>query len=89
MGGFERVSAADAGRPIKVQWAMDEHFSDLVVAFNAALRRLLRVPAPDLPALGLKVALIVDHDVAGLIGGERCMAVLKADALRLCSSSRE
>lgn len=63
--------------------ALDERFGDYLVAFNAALRRLLRVPAPDLEALAVKIALIVDQDVAGLSGGERCLAVLKADAERL------
>ena len=65
--------------------ALDERFGDYLVAFNAALRRLLRVPAPDLEALALKIALIVDQDVASLSGGEACMAQLKADAGRLAA----
>jgi hypothetical protein len=42
------------------------------------------VPAPDLPALALKIALAVDQDVATLSGGEACLAALKRDAARLC-----
>lgn len=45
----------------------------------SALKRLLRTPAPDLPALALKIELAVDEEVATLAGGERCLAVLKAD----------
>jgi hypothetical protein len=50
---------------------------------DAALKRLLRTPAPDLPALALKIELAVDEEVATLAGGERCLAVLKADGWRL------
>ena len=65
---------------------LDEAFSDHVVACNAAMRRLLREPAPDLTALALKVELAIDHEIAPLGGGERWLAVLKADARRLCQS---
>jgi hypothetical protein len=50
----------------------------------AALRRLLRAPAPDLAALGRKIVLAVDHEVATLWRGEACMVAVKRDALRLC-----
>lgn len=49
----------------------------------SALRCLLRLPAPDLRALAAKIELVVDHEVGTLTGGERCLAVLKADARRL------
>jgi hypothetical protein len=42
-------------------------------ARNAALKRLLRAPAPDLPALAPKIDLAVDEEVATLAGGERCL----------------
>jgi hypothetical protein len=70
-------------RSFAAQWQLDETFSDRIVAFNGALRRLLRTPAPDLPALAAKIALAVDHDAATLTGGERCMRALKRDAERL------
>jgi hypothetical protein len=50
---------------------------------EAALKRLLRTSAPDLPALALKIELAVDEEVATLAGGERCLAALKADGWRL------
>ena len=53
---------------------------------DAALKRLLRTPAPDLPALALKIELAVDEEVATLAGGERCLAVLKADGWRLAAA---
>jgi hypothetical protein len=49
----------------------------------AALRRLLRIPAPDLPALALKLDLAVADSAWELTGGEDCLAVLAADAHRL------
>jgi hypothetical protein len=51
---------------------------------TAALLRVLRCPAPGLAALGLKIALVVDHDAATLPSGEACMAALRADSVRLC-----
>lgn len=65
----------------------EDRYGDLVVAFNRALRRLLRTPAPDLPALWLKIDLTVDQAAWELTGGEACMAVLKRDARRLTRSS--
>jgi hypothetical protein len=62
----------------------DEDLYDrLVDRFSAALRSLLRTPAPDLPAFVTKLDLAVDEDVATLTGGEACMATLKRDARRL------
>ena len=65
------------------QWELDDRFGDHLGAFYAALGRLLRTPAPDVPALAAKIALVVDHEVGALTGGERCLAALKADARRL------
>jgi hypothetical protein len=62
---------------------LDEVFNDLACDRLAALRRLLRVPAPDLGTLSLKIDLIVDEDVATLTGAESCLAALKSDARRL------
>lgn len=65
------------------QGELDDRFGDHLGAFYAALRRLLRTPAPDFAALTIKIVLAVDHEVGTLTGGERCLAVLKADARRL------
>jgi hypothetical protein len=52
-------------------------------AWEAALRRVMGVPAPDLPALAAKVVLAVDSDVGSFGEGEACLAALRADAVRL------
>lgn len=49
----------------------------------AALRRLLRTPAPDLPALAAKIELAVGNQAWELTGAELCFAALDADARRL------
>lgn len=67
---------------------MDDLFGDRLDALYRALRRLLRVPAPDWGALALKVELVVDHEVGTLAGGELCLAALKADARRLALTLR-
>lgn len=68
------------------QGAQDDAFGDRLGAFYAALRRLLRTPAPDFEALTVKIVLAVDHEIGTLTGGERCLAALKADARRLARS---
>lgn len=68
------------------QAALDDAFGDRLGAFYAALRRLLRTPAPDFEALTVKIVLAVDHEIGTLTGGERCLAALKADARRLALS---
>lgn len=66
--------------------ALEEVYGDRLSDFYAAVRRLMRTPAPDMAALAGKIALAVDHEVATLEGGEACMAALKADALRIAAS---
>ena len=51
-----------------------DRYGDLVCAFNRALRRLLRTPAPDLRALSLKIDLPSTRDRRESTGGEACMA---------------
>ncbi len=64
----------------------EDRLNALDSARDDALKRLLRTPAPDLPALALKIELAVDEEVATLAGGERCLAVLKADGWRLAGA---
>lgn len=78
------AAAGPRGRSFAEQKKMDDRFGDYLVATCNAVRRLVRTPAPDLAALGVKIALVVDERVAELDGGEGCMATLKADARRLC-----
>ena len=55
-------------------------YDALLDTFSATLRRLLRTPAPDLPALSLKFHLAIDEAAWESTGGEACMAALKRDA---------
>jgi hypothetical protein len=50
---------------------------------SAALLRLMKVRAPDLAALALKIELAIDQEVGSLTGGEACLAALKRDVRRL------
>ncbi|MDQ4087129.1 MAG: hypothetical protein M3177_03810 [Pseudomonadota bacterium] len=63
---------------------LEERFNDLESARLDALRSLLRLPAPDLPAFALKIALTVDNQAWELTAAQPCLAALKADARRLC-----
>jgi hypothetical protein len=65
----------------------DDLYDRALGHFYAALRRLLRTPAPHLGALATKIELAVDHEAATLADGEPCMAALKQDARRLAASS--
>jgi hypothetical protein len=66
------------------QFALEEAYGERLDVMYAMLRRLLRAPAPDVAALGRKIVLAVDHEVATLWRGEACIAAVKRDALRLC-----
>lgn len=77
--------ALTAGAPWEQQGAIEEAYGDRLDAMYAALRKLMRLRAPDLPALATKIVLAVDHEVGTLTGGEACMAALKRDALRLAA----
>ncbi len=77
---------ASAGAGPEEQDAVEEEYGERLDALYAALRRLFRVPAPDLPALAVKIELTIDHEVATLNGGEACMAALRRDARRFASA---
>ena len=73
---------------------LEDRFGDLARRL-AVLRRLLRTPAPDLPALALKPVLSevegLDLDLADLAwelaGSETCLETLAADARRLAANA--
>jgi hypothetical protein len=77
---------AEIAATLEANAAAEERFNDLECARLAALKRLLRAPAPDLRALALKIELAVDEEVATLDGGERYLLVLKADGWRLANA---
>ncbi len=73
-----------AARAFPASQPLEERCGALESARLAVLRRLLRATAPDLPALALKITLAIDDEIAFFPGGDRCLAAVKADALRLC-----
>lgn len=60
-------------------------YDALLDTFSRALRRLLRTPTPDLPALSVKIELAIDQVAWESTGGEACMAALKRDARHLAA----
>jgi hypothetical protein len=62
---------------------LEQRFGDLNDRRFAVLRRLLRLPVPDLAALALKLELAVADQAWELTGAEDCLAVIAADARRL------
>jgi hypothetical protein len=62
-------------------------YDALLDTFTAALRRLLRTPAPDLAALALKIELAIDQVAWESTDGEACMAALTRDARRLAQAA--
>jgi hypothetical protein len=67
--------------------ALEERFGDLDSLRIAALRRLLRLPAPDIAALSLKLDLAVADQAWELTGCEACLEAMAADARRLSANS--
>jgi len=43
----------------------------------------MKVRAPDLAALALKIELALDEEIGSLTGGDACLAALKRDVRRL------
>jgi hypothetical protein len=72
-----------AARAFPACESLEERFNDLECARLAALRRLLRAPAPDLPALARKIQLTIRDQAWELTDSEPCLAALKADGRRL------
>jgi hypothetical protein len=80
MRAVERLTA---GGTAAEEEALEEVYLARVGDFLAALRRVMRVRAPDLPALALKIELAIDQEVGTMTGGEPCLAMLKRDVRRL------
>jgi hypothetical protein len=89
LAAFRRYEASlpAAARAFPACKPLEERGNELESARLARLRRLLQAPAPDLPALALKVGLAVDDEIAFYSGGDLCLAAVKADAQRLCGGS--
>jgi hypothetical protein len=87
IAAFEGVEPK--GAAFAVQWALDEAYSELGGRRDEAIEQLLLVPAPDLRALAVKLALAVDALAWELPEGEAAMAQVKADAQRLAWGSSQ
>lgn len=67
--------------------ALEERFERLDKLRLAAVRRLLRLPAGDLPALVLKLDLVVAEQAWEDSGSEDCLTLIAADARRLSENA--
>jgi hypothetical protein len=85
LAAFQQAEAQlpAAARAFPACEPLEERFNDLECARLDALRRLLRPPAPDLPAFARKIHLTIDDQAWELTDSEPCLAALKADARRL------
>ena len=55
---------------------------------DRAVEHLLLVPAPDLPALAAKIALLADQQAWELPRGEACVAAVVRDTRTLAAAER-
>jgi hypothetical protein len=85
--GAEQAALPAALRAWPHSQALDDRFGRLDDVRLAALRRLLRTPAPDLRAVALKIDLTIADQAWELTGGEACLARLRADAGTLASAA--
>jgi hypothetical protein len=67
--------------------ALEERIERLDKLRLAAVRRLLRLPAADLPALALKLDLAVAEQAWEDSGSEGCLALIAADARRISANA--
>ena len=77
------VERATAGGTAEEEESLEPVYMARLGEHSAALLRLMKVRAPDLPALALKIELAIDQEVGSLTGGELCLAALKRDVRRL------
>jgi hypothetical protein len=67
--------------------ALEDRFGRLDSLRLAAVRRLLRLPAADLPALTLKLDVAVAEQAWEDSGSEDCLALIAADARRISENA--
>lgn len=85
MRRFERQSA---GWPFEAQERGQADYDRLVDRYEAAMLRVVALPAPNLEGLAFKTALIGDHRLWEVEGGEDGLATLEVDARRLAARAR-
>jgi hypothetical protein len=84
-GSLARFRAADAAISAATHSEDEALYDRLGDRHDAAIKRLLRTPAPDLPALALKLDLLVAQQAWEMSGGESCLAAIRQDAHRLAA----
>ena len=77
------VERVTAGGTAEEEEGLQDVYDARLGEHSEALRRLMKVRAPDLAALAVKIELLIDEEVGSLTGGEACMAALKRDVRRL------
>ncbi|HEX8514259.1 MAG TPA: hypothetical protein VF688_14270 [Allosphingosinicella sp.] len=77
------VARLTAGGTVEEEETLQEVYDARLGEHSEALRRLMKVRAPDLEALAVKIELAIDEEVGSLTGGEACLAALKRDVRRL------
>lgn len=77
------VERATAGGTAEEEAALEPVYMARLGEHSAALLGLMKVRAPDLAALALKIELAIDQEVGTLTGGELCLAAVKRDVRRL------
>jgi hypothetical protein len=77
------IEAATAGYRFDDEDALLPAHDDACGAMEAALRRMLLVPAPDLRALGLKLDVFFDHALEPHLGEEDVLAAIRGDLRRI------
>ncbi|HEX8468951.1 MAG TPA: hypothetical protein VF620_14220 [Allosphingosinicella sp.] len=77
------IERATAGKPAEEEEALEAVYLARLGDHSEALRRVMKVRAPDLAALALKIELAIDEEIGSLSGGELCLAALRRDVRRL------
>ncbi|MEO7826952.1 MAG: hypothetical protein ABIR60_07405 [Allosphingosinicella sp.] len=77
------VERATAGGTAEEEEALEGVYMARLGDFLTAIRRVMRVRAPDLAALAVKIELAIDQEVGSLSGGELCLATVRRDVRRL------
>jgi hypothetical protein len=65
----------------------EDVYDALLDSHSGALRALLALPAPDLPALAAKLDAIIPNLAWELTGSEDCLEILRRDAHRLAATT--
>ena len=82
-----RFEKAQAALDAAAHTPDEDLYDRLGARHTRALRRLLRTPAPDLPALAAKLELALDERSGEFFGDEADMKAIKSDARRLASAA--